>query len=113
MLVARGGVAARQRAVGGQSNGAPASRRVPQRGGTITVLSAGDVDHIDPGAAYYSFTYEITYATQRPLLAYKPSSVKADPRSRGRDADGLEGRQDGHGAHQATASASARPSTAR
>jgi peptide/nickel transport system substrate-binding protein len=50
-----------------------------KRGGTITVLSAGDVDHIDPGAAYYSFTYEITYATQRPLLAYKPSSVKAVP----------------------------------
>jgi peptide/nickel transport system substrate-binding protein len=50
-----------------------------KRGGTITVLSAGDVDHIDPGAAYYSFTYQITYATQRPLLAYKPSSVKAIP----------------------------------
>jgi hypothetical protein len=39
------------------------------RGGTITVLSAGDVDHIDPGQAYYSFSYEITYATQRPLHA--------------------------------------------
>jgi peptide/nickel transport system substrate-binding protein len=51
----------------------------PQRGGTITVLSAGDVDHIDPGAAYYSFTYEITYATQRPLLAYKPNSITAVP----------------------------------
>ena len=25
------------------------------------------------------FTYEITYATQRPLLAYKPSSVKPSP----------------------------------
>ena len=50
-----------------------------KRGGTITVLSAGDVDHIDPGEAYYSFSYEITYATQRPLLAYKPNSVKAIP----------------------------------
>jgi peptide/nickel transport system substrate-binding protein len=50
-----------------------------KRGGTITVLSAGDVDHIDPGAAYYSYSYEITYATQRPLLAYKPSSVFAVP----------------------------------
>jgi peptide/nickel transport system substrate-binding protein len=49
------------------------------RGGTITVLSAGDVDHIDPGAAYYSYSYEITYATQRPLLAYKPTSVRAVP----------------------------------
>jgi peptide/nickel transport system substrate-binding protein len=50
-----------------------------KRGGTITVLSAGDVDHIDPGAAYYSFSYEIGYATQRPLLAYKPDSIKAIP----------------------------------
>ena len=59
----------------GAAKGAAASGR----GGTITVLSAGDVDHIDPGAAYYSFTYEITYVTQRPLLAYKPGSVKAIP----------------------------------
>lgn len=50
-----------------------------QAGGTITVLSAGDVDHIDPGQAYYSFTYEITYATQRPLLSFKPNSITAIP----------------------------------
>jgi peptide/nickel transport system substrate-binding protein len=56
-----------------------AARAAPPRGGTITVLSAGDVDHIDPGEAYYSFSYEITYATQRPLLAYKPNSVNAVP----------------------------------
>ena len=59
----------------GATKGAAASGR----GGTITVLSAGDVDHIDPGPAYYSFTYEITYVTQRPLLAYKPASVRAIP----------------------------------
>lgn len=50
-----------------------------QGGGTITVLSAGDVDHIDPGQAYYSFTYEISYATQRPLLSYRPNSINAIP----------------------------------
>ena len=50
-----------------------------QKGGTITVLSAGDVDNIDPGIAYYSFTYEITYATQRPLYSYKPDSVDPVP----------------------------------
>ena len=60
------------RAAGDSGQAAAASKR----GGTITVLSAGDVDHIDPGAAYYQFTYEITYATQRPLLAYKPSGIK-------------------------------------
>ena len=61
----------------GTGGGAVAS--TPGSGGTITVLSAGDVDHIDPGQAYYSFSYEVTYATQRPLLAYKPTSVKAVP----------------------------------
>jgi peptide/nickel transport system substrate-binding protein len=51
----------------------------PSRGGTITILSEGDVDHIDPGEAYYAFTYEVTYVTQRPLLAYKPNSIKPVP----------------------------------
>ena len=61
------------------SGAAGAVSHAAKRGGTITVLSAGDVDHIDPGEAYYSFTYEITYATQRTLLAYKPGSVNAVP----------------------------------
>jgi len=61
------------------SGAAGAASHAAKRGGTITVLSAGDVDHIDPGEAYYSFTYEITYATQRTLLAYKPGSVNAVP----------------------------------
>ena len=50
-----------------------------QAGGTITVLSAGDVDHIDPGQAYYSFTYEISYATQRPLLVVPAEPHQRDP----------------------------------
>lgn len=61
---------------GGAAGAAPHAAR---KGGTITVLSAGDVDHIDPGQAYYSFSYEITYATQRTLLAFKPNSVNAVP----------------------------------
>ena len=52
-----------------------ATATIGPEGGTITVVTAGDVDNIDPGIAYYSFTYEITYATQRPLYAYKPTSV--------------------------------------
>jgi peptide/nickel transport system substrate-binding protein len=50
-----------------------------KKGGTITVLSAGDVDFIDPGQMYYSFSYQIGYATQRPLFAYKPNSVDTVP----------------------------------
>ena len=49
------------------------------RGGTLKILSAGDVDHIDPGEAYYSFAYEITRPTQRYLLATKPDTTSLRP----------------------------------
>jgi peptide/nickel transport system substrate-binding protein len=62
-----GGAASQQSASGGE------------RGGTITVLSAGDVDQIDPGQMYYQFSYQIGYAAQRPLFAYKPDSVDTVP----------------------------------
>jgi peptide/nickel transport system substrate-binding protein len=54
---------------GGFGNGAPVKGK---KGGTLTVLSSGDVDYIDPGAAYYQFSYIFMYATQRPLFSYKP-----------------------------------------
>ena len=47
-----------------------------QQGGQLNVLASGDVDHIDPGAAYYQFTYMVTSATQRPLLAWQPADVE-------------------------------------
>jgi peptide/nickel transport system substrate-binding protein len=50
-----------------------------QQGGDLTVLSGGDVDYIDPGAAYYQFSYMIDYAVDRPLVAWQPADVK-DPR---------------------------------
>ena len=61
------------------------------------MLAAGDVDHIDPGAAYYQFTYMVTSATQRPLLAWQPDDVE-DPTPDLADgrADGLERQQDDH-----------------
>jgi peptide/nickel transport system substrate-binding protein len=49
------------------------------KGGTLKILSAGDVDHIDPGQAYYSFTYEITRPTQRDLLGVKPGTTELMP----------------------------------
>ena len=104
----RGGVVG---AVGRQRSHSAGRRR--QAGGTITVLSAGDVDHIDPGQAYYSFTYEISYATQRPLLVVSgrtastaiPDLASAMPTysKAARRSPCTSGR----------ASASARPSTAR
>ena len=44
-------------------------------GGELRVLAAGDVDYIDPGAAYYQFTYMITSATQRQLLSWAPDDL--------------------------------------
>ena len=38
---------------------APASAK---KGGTLTVLANGDVDYIDPGAAYYQPTYMVDLA---------------------------------------------------
>jgi peptide/nickel transport system substrate-binding protein len=47
-----------------------------QPGGTLRVLAAGDVDYIDPGAAYYQFTYMIDSATQRQLQSWQPDDVE-------------------------------------
>lgn len=47
-----------------------------QPGGKVTVLSAGDVDFIDPGQAYYAFSYMVDYAMMRPLYSFKPGDIK-------------------------------------
>ena len=61
---------------GGGAGGQPGERTAtPKRGGTLKVLSEGDVDHIDPGAAYYQLTYMITQATQRSLYQFKGGEV--------------------------------------
>src|SRR2546423_10631379 len=65
----------------GTTSGFPRGKEVKgKKGGTLTVLSNGDVDYIDPGSAYYQFTYILTYPTQRPLYSYSPTEVsKAVP----------------------------------
>ena len=50
-----------------------------KKGGTITVLSQSDVDYIDPGLAYYSFSYEVIYPVNRPLYSYKAGSTEVVP----------------------------------
>jgi len=47
-------------------------------GGTLTVLASDDVDYIDPGAAYYQFTFMVTSATQRALYSFGPDDA-VDP----------------------------------
>jgi peptide/nickel transport system substrate-binding protein len=66
----------------GGSDGSEGADERPdaQRGGKLTVLATDDVDYIDPGKAYYQFTYMVTAATHRTLYAYKPEdSVRATP----------------------------------
>lgn len=44
-------------------------------GGKLTVLASSDVDYIDPGAAYYQFTFMVTSATQRSLYSFGPDDA--------------------------------------
>jgi peptide/nickel transport system substrate-binding protein len=46
-----------------------------KEGGELNVLAAGDIDYMDPGAAYYQFTYMITQAAHRSLLSWQADDV--------------------------------------
>src|ERR671923_211903 len=50
-------------------------------GGTLTMLTNGDVDDaLDPGYSYYQLDFIYNYAVERPVLSYKPNDVsKASP----------------------------------
>jgi peptide/nickel transport system substrate-binding protein len=45
------------------------------KGGKLTVLSAGDVDFLDPGKTYYTYTFGIINALHRGLYAYLPDEA--------------------------------------
>ena len=88
LLAAGCGSSGKSSSSGGQSSSTadavsttppPVPTKCATKGGTLKVLSAGDVDHIDPGEAYYSFTYEITRPTQRYLLYPKQNSTALRP----------------------------------
>jgi peptide/nickel transport system substrate-binding protein len=51
------------------------------KGGTLTMLTDGDVDdNLDPGYSYYQLDYIYTNAVHRAVLGYKPDDVsKASP----------------------------------
>jgi peptide/nickel transport system substrate-binding protein len=48
-----------------------------RRGGKLTVLSAGDVDFLDPGKTYYVYAIGIVNALHRGLYAYPPAESAA------------------------------------
>jgi peptide/nickel transport system substrate-binding protein len=67
---------------GGSPTGVPSEFAPPteapdgaKRGGELTVLAADDIDYMDPGAAYYQFTYMVTSAGHRALLSWKPGDI--------------------------------------
>ena len=47
------------------------------KGGTLTALANGDVDYIDPGAAYYQPTYMVDLAVDSPLMGWPPNDTAA------------------------------------
>ena len=47
------------------------------RGGTLTVYDNADFLHLDPGQAYDAVSYDVVYATQRPLFSYPPNATEA------------------------------------
>ena len=47
-----------------------------KKGGTLTVYSSEDFEHLDPGESYFELDYAVMYATQRPLFSYPPNSTQ-------------------------------------
>src|SRR5207247_10462258 len=63
------------------SGGTPASGAAAnaKQGGTLTVLSSGDVDYVDPGQDYYQFGYMAQYAVNRTLYSFGADDTEARP----------------------------------
>jgi peptide/nickel transport system substrate-binding protein len=45
-----------------------------QKGGDLTLLTEGDIDYMDPGAAYYQVTYTLDFAVFRGLEGWAPDA---------------------------------------
>ena len=52
-----------------------------KKGGKLTVLSAGDVDYMDPGKTYYTYAIGIINAIHRGLYAYLPGERSSPSRT--------------------------------
>ena len=72
-----------------------------KKGGTLKVLANSDFDNIDPGIAYYQFSYEFLTSTDKTLYQYKPDDPRqADPGPRRERSEDLGRQEDGHGQDQ-------------
>ena len=50
-----------------------------KRGGTLKLISSGDLDSVDPGQTYYSFGYQILFVVHRALYSIAADSTKTIP----------------------------------
>ena len=50
-----------------------------KKGGTLKLISAGDVDSVDPGQTYYAFGWQILHGVHRTLYTVPADSVKTIP----------------------------------
>jgi peptide/nickel transport system substrate-binding protein len=50
-----------------------------KKGGTLILLSAGDVDYVDPGQAYYSFSFQLLKPVHRALYTVPADKVNPVP----------------------------------
>src|SRR5436190_21666089 len=64
-----------------KSSSTSSSNKKASQGGTLTMLTNGDVDDkLDPGYSYYQLDFIYTGATQRAVLGNKPEdTTKASP----------------------------------
>jgi peptide/nickel transport system substrate-binding protein len=46
-----------------------------KRGGTLTVYTSEDFEHLDPGESYFTNDYGVDQPTQRPLFSYMPNTA--------------------------------------
>ena len=76
IVVALGVIAALGGIAVGSGSGASDQRK---RGGTLKLISSGDVDSVDPGQTYYSFGWQMLSAVHRTLYSIPANSVKTVP----------------------------------
>ena len=73
-----GGSSSKSEQTGG-TQGANSQNTAPvqgKQGGKLTYLAAADVDYIDPGQTYYTFGYQVLYATNRTLYSFAPGDTQ-------------------------------------
>ena len=70
------GVALSASACGGSSGSSGTTTKTPtaKKGGTLKILGAGDIDHMDTASAYYTVSYTLLRAVSRQLVSYPNSA---------------------------------------